>query len=52
MTTVIERLVETVRRASGYHCHAFDGKVLRPQHPDQAVSRENIEWHNERVYLG
>ena len=38
---------------NGREYYAFQGEAIRsPQHPDQILSKDNIVWHNEHVYLG
>ena len=38
---------------NGREYYALHGRDLRkPERPDQALSEENINWHNEQVYLG
>ncbi len=38
---------------NGREYYAYHGQPIRsPRHPDQLLSKKNIEWHNERVYLG
>ena len=38
---------------NGREYYALHGRDLRkPERPDQALSEENISWHNDQVYLG
>ena len=38
---------------NGREYYALNGQDLRePGRPEQALSEENIIWHNEQVYLG
>ncbi len=58
LTVTTDRRLEVSRRIhdefeNGKEYYALHGNELRaPQHTDQVVSLENIEWHNEQVYLG
>lgn len=58
LTVTRDRHVEVSRRIheefeNGREYYALHGRSLRePSRPDQAISRENIDWHNEHIYLG
>lgn len=56
LTVTRDRHLEVSRRIhdefeNGREYYALHGTALRaPQRPDQVVSPENIEWHNEQIY--
>jgi len=38
---------------NGKDYYAFHGQKLRlPCNPEQFVSKKNLEWHNQEIYLG
>jgi len=58
LTVTPERALEVSSKIrdqfeNGKEYYAFHGKQLRQPHsPEQFVSRENLEWHNQEIYLG